>query len=59
MAPIVAHHAGEESLTSMLALVGGGGLTLTIAIGKARLSTAKQRLARIASRARGQRRPAG
>jgi hypothetical protein len=42
----------------MLALVGGGGLTLTIAIGKARLSTAKQRLARIASRARGQR-PAG
>jgi hypothetical protein len=58
MAPIVAHHAGEESLTSMLALVGGGGLTLTIAIGKARLSIAKQRLARIASRARGQR-PAG
>jgi hypothetical protein len=56
MAPIVAHHAGEESLTSMLALVGGGGLTLTLAIGRARLAAAKDRLVRIASRARGQRR---
>jgi hypothetical protein len=46
MAPILAHHAGEESLTSMLALVGGGGLTLTIAIGKARLSTARAWLTR-------------
>jgi hypothetical protein len=52
MAPIVAHHAGEESLTSMLALVGGGGLTLTIAIGRARLAAARQRLLRIAARAR-------
>jgi hypothetical protein len=56
MAPIVAHHAGEESLTSMLALVGGGGLTLTLAIGRARLAAAKDRLVRIASRARGERR---
>jgi len=58
MAPIVAHHAGEESLTSMLALVGGGGLTLTLAIGRARLAAAKDRLVRIASRARGERRGA-
>ena len=56
MAPIVAHHAGEESLTSMLALVGGGGLTLTLAIGRARLAAARERLVRIASRGRGDRR---
>jgi hypothetical protein len=30
----------------MLVLVGGGGLTLTIAIGRARLSAAKERLTR-------------
>jgi hypothetical protein len=50
MHPIVAHHAGEQGLAPLL-LLASGGLPLLVAIGRARLATVRQRLAR--SRDRG------
>jgi hypothetical protein len=53
MAPL-AHHAGEESLATLL-LLGGGTLPLVVAIGRARLAAARARLTR---RLRGPEEPA-
>jgi hypothetical protein len=45
MTPPVAHHLGEESLAPLL-LGSGGGLSLLLAIGRARLAAARAGLAR-------------
>jgi hypothetical protein len=51
----VAHHAGEQALAPLLLLLSGGGVTLVVAIGRARLAAA---LARLTRRLRGsERRP--
>jgi hypothetical protein len=44
MTPL-AHHAGEQSLATLL-LLAGGGLPLLLAIGRARLATARAKLTR-------------
>ncbi len=44
MTPL-AHHAGEESLATLL-LLGGGTLPVVVAFGRARLANAGARLAR-------------
>jgi hypothetical protein len=41
----LAHHLGEDSLVNLL-LVGGGGLTLMVVEGRARLAAARAHLAR-------------
>ena len=46
MTPPIAHHLGEESLAPLLLLGGGGGLSLLLAIGRARLAAARAKLAR-------------
>jgi hypothetical protein len=51
MTPL-AHHAGEDSLVNLLVL-GGGWLSMMLAIGRARLATARNRLARFLRRERG------
>jgi hypothetical protein len=43
--PPLAHHAGEQALAPLL-LLAGGGFTLVVAIGRARLATARAWLAR-------------
>jgi hypothetical protein len=45
----MAHHAGEQALAPLL-LLASGGLTLVVAIGRARLADA---VARLRSRSRG------
>jgi hypothetical protein len=50
MAPPVAHHLGEEALAPLLLLGSGGGLSLLLAIGRARAAAARARLARRARR---------
>jgi hypothetical protein len=45
MTPPVAHHLGEESLAPLL-LGSGGGLSLLLAVGRARLAAAGARLTR-------------
>jgi hypothetical protein len=45
MHPIVAHHAGEQALAPLL-LLAGGGLTVVVAVGRARLAAARAWLAR-------------
>jgi hypothetical protein len=41
----LAHHLGEESLAPLL-LASGGGLSLLVAIGRARLAAARAKLTR-------------
>ncbi len=48
----LAHHAGEQSLATLL-LLGGGVLPVVVAIGRARLAGAGARLARIVRSRRG------
>jgi hypothetical protein len=43
MTPL-AHHAGEETLATLLLLGGGGTLPLVVAMGRARLTAARARL---------------
>jgi hypothetical protein len=45
MAP-VAHHAGEQGLAPLLLLLGGGGVTLLVAIARTRLAAARAKLTR-------------
>jgi hypothetical protein len=45
MHPILAHHAGEETLAALL-LLGGAWLSVLVAYGRARLATVRRRLAR-------------
>ncbi|MFL6271951.1 MAG: hypothetical protein ACJ75A_17760 [Actinomycetes bacterium] len=42
----LAHHLGEESLAPLLLLASGGGLSLLVAIGRARLAAARAKLTR-------------
>jgi hypothetical protein len=42
----LAHHLGEESLAPLLLLGSGGGLSLVVAIGRARLAAARAKLTR-------------
>jgi hypothetical protein len=48
--PSLAHHAGEDSLVNLLLLLGGGWLSMMVAIGGARLATARNWLARLLRR---------
>jgi hypothetical protein len=43
---LLAHHLGEESLAPLLLLGSGGGLSLLVAIGRARLAAARAKLTR-------------
>ena len=52
MDPVVAHHAGEQALAPLLLLLGGGGVPLLVAIGRARLAAARARLRHAARRRR-------
>jgi hypothetical protein len=45
MHPVVAHHAGEETLVNLL-LLGSTWLGLAVAIGRARLAAARAKLTR-------------
>ena len=45
MTPL-AHHAGEQALAPLLLLLSGGGVTLVVAIGRARLAAARAKLTR-------------
>jgi hypothetical protein len=40
----LAHHAGEQALAPLLLLLGGGGVPLLLAIGRAWLAAARNRL---------------
>ena len=42
----LAHHAGEQALAPLLLLLGGGGVSLLVAIGRARLAAARAKLTR-------------
>jgi hypothetical protein len=42
----LAHHLGEDSLAPLLLLGSGGGLSLLVAIGRARLAAARAKLTR-------------
>jgi hypothetical protein len=44
---ILAHHAGEQSLIPLLLLLWSGGFSLLLAIGRARLAKARDRLTRM------------
>jgi hypothetical protein len=46
---LLAHHAGEDSLLSLL-LLGGSGLSVAAAIGRAWLAAARARLTRFRGR---------
>jgi hypothetical protein len=53
MMAMLAHHAGEQSLIPLLLLLGSGGFSLLLAIGRARLVAtrpADQEVARLATR---------
>jgi hypothetical protein len=51
--PPLAHHLGEQALAPLL-LLGSGGIGLLVAIGRARLATARTRLTtKLSSRRRG------
>jgi len=43
MTPLLAHHAGEESLAALL-LLGSGTFSVVVAIGRAHLAAARARL---------------
>jgi hypothetical protein len=55
MPPLLAHHAGEQSLAALL-LLSGGSLSVVVAIGRAHLAAARAKLTR---RERPLRNPAG
>ena len=42
----LAHHMGEQGLAPLLLLASGGGLSLLVAIGRARLAAARAKLTR-------------
>jgi hypothetical protein len=42
---LIAHHAGEQALAPLL-LLAGGGLSLLVAMGRAQLAAARDRLTR-------------
>ncbi len=42
----LAHHAGEQALGPLLLLLSGGGITVGVAIARARLAAARARLTR-------------
>jgi hypothetical protein len=44
---VLAHHAGEDSLAQALVLLGGGGLSVMVTVGRARLAATTARLARL------------
>jgi hypothetical protein len=46
MMAMLAHHAGEQSLIPLLLLLGSGGISLLLAIGRARLVATRARLTR-------------
>jgi hypothetical protein len=46
MTPPVAHHLGEETLAPLLLLGSGGGLSLLLTLGRARIAAARARLTR-------------
>jgi hypothetical protein len=46
MTAMLAHHAGEQSLIPLLLLLGSGGFSLLLAIGRARLEATRARLTR-------------
>jgi 4a-hydroxytetrahydrobiopterin dehydratase len=48
--PPLAHHAGEQALAPLLLLLGSGGVSLLLAIGRARLVTANARMLALARR---------
>jgi hypothetical protein len=41
-----AHHGGEQALAPLLLLLGSGGVSLLVAIGRARLAAARAKLTR-------------
>jgi hypothetical protein len=45
MTPVLAHHAGDESLATLL-LLGSGTFSVVVAIGRARLAAVHARLTR-------------
>jgi hypothetical protein len=45
MGPL-AHHAGEQALAPLLLLLGSGGVSLVVALGRARVAAARARLTR-------------
>jgi hypothetical protein len=45
MSPLLAHHAGEQSLATLI-LLGGGSLSVVVAIGRAHLAAARAKLTR-------------
>lgn len=47
----LAHHAGEQGLAPLLLLLRSGGVSLMVAIGRARLASARARLAKRRGRA--------
>jgi hypothetical protein len=47
----LAHHLGEDSLVNLL-LLGGGMVSFAVAVGRARLAAAHNRLARLLRRER-------
>src|SRR4029450_7796398 len=47
---LLAHHAGEQGLAPLLLLLGSGGVSLTVAIGRARLAAARAGLTRVVGR---------
>ena len=52
MPPILANHAGEDSLVNLLLLGGSGMLPPMTAAGRSRLAAARNRLARLLRRER-------
>jgi hypothetical protein len=42
----LAHHAAEQTLAPLLLLLGSGGVSLLVAIGRARLAAARAKLTR-------------
>jgi hypothetical protein len=52
--PPLAHHAGEQALAPLLLLLGSGGVSLLLAIGRAHLAAARARLTRRPRPPRGQ-----
>ena len=46
MPPLLAHHAGEQSLATLLLLGSSGALSVVVAIGRAHLAAARAKLTR-------------
>ena len=54
MPPLLAHHAGEQSLATLILLGSSGALSVVVAIGRAHLAAARARLTRRVRPPRGQ-----